>query len=179
RLLDHAGRALRVGHRGVVGDRLTALGGDLRHDGVGRRAVHAHIVHHHLRPAPRQGEGVTAAQTTTGTGDDRDSAVKVNSRQESSPYLCFDLESWSRPGAVRRHRGYRIASGSQVASSGNALMIRMATHSASQNGTRPRNTVPSGMLVRRATRKLISPTGGVSRPVSSIMMVSTPNQTPL
>jgi hypothetical protein len=62
---------------------------------------------------------------------------------------------------------------------GNMVMIIPATIRVNQKGITPRKTWAGGTLVMDATISETTPTGGVSRPVRSMIMVITPNQTPL
>ena len=72
----------------------------------------------------------------------------------------------------------RIRCGSRSAMSGKAMTSALATISVNQNGVTPRYTRSRGTPVAELVTKLNKPTGGVRNPVSSIMMLMTPNQTP-
>ena len=53
----------------------------------------------------------------------------------------------------------------------------MVRQSATTNGQTPANTVDSGMSGRTPlTTKQLSPTGGVTRPISTILTMMMPNQ---
>lgn len=75
--------AIAIRNRRLVGDRLTAGGLDLRNDLIGRVArafaLHraAQIVDHDLRATLRERQSVTAAETVTSAGNDRNLAFEI------------------------------------------------------------------------------------------------------
>ena len=69
--------------------------------------------------------------------------------------------------------------GSIVMIEGNATMRTHPTTIATQNGHWYRNTSMDGTFVTEDATSDTTPTGGVTRPDMSIMMVITPNHIPL
>ena len=70
-----------------------------------------------------------------------------------------------------------MLSGRKVTISGKAVSSAMVTKSAKTNGQMPRKTVDSGMSGRHAVdHEAARPTGGVSRPISTILTMMMPNQ---
>ena len=90
--LDHRDHLVIVGDAAAVRYRLAARGLDLRDHrerGVrmaGAVAGAAEIVDHHLRPAPRELEGIGTAQPAAGAGDDGNAIVEPDGHG-SAPLL--------------------------------------------------------------------------------------------
>src|SRR5690606_30239472 len=89
---DGPGGLLRIGHRPVVGHGFPSGGSDLLDHtigGAGGRAGAVHgpsdVVDAPRGPRPGQLQGVGAAQSSSGAGDDGDSTVEVDRRQLLSP----------------------------------------------------------------------------------------------